>query len=491
MTRKETGILVALLLAHAALLAIFVSFRVLDPDEGFYLNATRMVGLGKSLYTDFFYTQMPLMPAVFGKLATNGWTSFWLLRGLAATAGFVSVLFLFGIVRHLTKNNVTTLVAVGLYCFSGLVLTWHSEYKPLPFAQMLALGTFYFWMLYHNKRRLTWLILSGIFLSLAINLRAVYIVLLPLFASSILVISKYKLKSGLIFFLSLIPGAVPTLMYIFRDFDRFFYDTFVFQLHRADSGELGYIISNKLQLVLKTIADPHLLFVFTLAGISVWLMVKKGKLTKFKDFLTAPEGMAVGVLALIAFIYFVPNPILRQYVEQFFVFAIIVGSVHYKTIWEAVGKIVKVHYRNLAAGAVVAIYCLSIIPYIGVFLLDYRGGKFMYRLSEAKKITGKMLEYAQSTDTVLAEWAGYPFLTGQTPLPYTELLGFQYPLPLDHDGYMHYKLADYEYLKEEVTKKVPRLVVTVNRVPAAYAEVLKSGYNSTYTSGNIAIHTRR
>src|SRR5689334_11737193 len=63
--------------------------RFVDGDEGFYLLASRLVLEHKKPYVDFFYTQAPLLPYVYGiwdKLAGVTWTSAKLLSALL-TAG--------------------------------------------------------------------------------------------------------------------------------------------------------------------------------------------------------------------------------------------------------------------------------------------------------------------------------------------------------------------------------------------------------------------
>jgi len=45
----------SLIMVHAVLLLLFVYFRLVDGDEGFYLEAARAVGSGKTPYIDFFF----------------------------------------------------------------------------------------------------------------------------------------------------------------------------------------------------------------------------------------------------------------------------------------------------------------------------------------------------------------------------------------------------------------------------------------------------
>ncbi len=56
---------------------------------------------------------------------------------------------------------------------------------------------------------------------------------------------------------------------------------------------------------------------------------------------------------------------------------------------------------------------------------------------------------------------------------------------------MKYKLADAVYLKEEVIKRTPALVVTVNQPAAYYAAELTADYNKSFQSDVISIYKRR
>jgi hypothetical protein len=58
-------------LGLAALLIPIGRVRLIDGDEGYYLQAARLVSEGKRIYTDFFYPQMP-----FGAHVYAAW--FWL-----------------------------------------------------------------------------------------------------------------------------------------------------------------------------------------------------------------------------------------------------------------------------------------------------------------------------------------------------------------------------------------------------------------------------
>src|ERR1035441_4157694 len=88
MTRTQKLLLpcVALLLGTAFITVSRV--RLIDGDEGFYLLAAKLVFQGKVLYSDFLYTQMPLLPFAYGswmRIAGDTWNSARLLSAIFAT----------------------------------------------------------------------------------------------------------------------------------------------------------------------------------------------------------------------------------------------------------------------------------------------------------------------------------------------------------------------------------------------------------------------
>jgi len=492
MTRRHRNILVALLLLHLAVLAVYAMVRIAGGDEGVYFVATHQVGLGNALYADFFYTQMPLLPTIFSPLALKGWNSFWILRGFAVLAGFLSAVLLFVITLKITQKIEMALVSLGLYIFSGLILSMHTIYESPVFAHCLGLATFLVWIKFREQRNLVYLIVLGLLLSALINMRATYIVLLPLYLWSVISLTVGTRLKGLMFFaLPMIPPAIPTFLAILASPRHFFFDNYMFQIYRESDRSLAYFISSKLTAFFRTIIDPHLLIIIVLTVVSIIYLIRNRRVTSIKDISNKPEGMALGSLILIAFSYLFPHPILRHYFEQFMAFAIIIIALNLEYFWARFNRLVVPARRNLILAAVSIIYLLSLIPYVAIDIFAVRERERWRLLSEVKKVTGKMLELAGPTGTVLSERPLYPFLTRQPVLPYTEITAFHWPLPLDHAGFMEYKLCDSAYLKEKISARTPSLVTIINNPPSYYARELYEGYNLAYQSDAVSIFKRK
>ncbi len=492
MSRKLRNIVLALLAIHLAVLIAYTMYRIIGGDEGVYLAATHAVGLQKALYSGFFYTQMPLLPTVFSSLAQWGWKSFWILRGLAVTAGFLSAVLLFAIVLKMTRNLTIAAAALALYTFSGLIISMHTIYESPVFAHFLSLATFYLWLKYREGEKIIHLVMMGLFLATLINLRATYIVLLPLYLWSVISLSRRdRIKRILLLLAALAIPTIPTLRIIAISPRHFFFDNFIFQIYRETDRSIGYFVLNKLTIFIRTIMDPHLLILIALTILSIILLLRSKKIAKLNDIVKKPEGMALGNLILIAIVYLFPYPTLRHYFEQYMAFAIIVVAVNLEYMWNRMKELVAPVLRKTAIILFSGAYLMSLIPYLAVDIFAVRDRDHRRFLPDVKRVTARMLELAGPADTVFSEWPLYPFLTGQTVLPYTEIITSQWAMPLDHQGFIYYKLCDSIYLKEAVGRKTPSLVVAVYEPPSYYRPELDAGYDMAYQANDVSIYRRK
>ncbi|MEW5923894.1 MAG: glycosyltransferase family 39 protein [Candidatus Zixiibacteriota bacterium] len=484
-------IILLLLMIHAVLLAIFVTARIADYDEGFYSIAALMMHQGFQPYTDFFFMQMSMLPTLFAPFATGGWQSFFVLRIFAALAGILSALMLTVIVNKMTKDMKVTLIALFLYALNGLFVIWHTTFKALPFTHFLSLATFFFWLRYYEKRKISDLILTGLLLSALINFRSVFIVLLPLYLISIIVLSQNRKGRNLaVFLISLVPFAVPTLVRLYQSSASFIYGNLMFHLYRdIDRGFLS-ILGSKLDVFTKVIIDPQLLIILVLVLFSVIGLARSGmKLPR--DLFGTPAGMALMNFVLIFVVYLLPHPMTRQYIEQYLGFAIIIIAMSLPALLKWFENHVRAVQRKRFIAAIAAVYILGIVPYFVIFIFGVRAHDNRYRLSEIKKVTTKMLALGGETDIVLSEWPGYLYLTRQVPLRYTEIYAHEYDLPLTHEEFLKYNLCDRIYLRDKIEDKSPALVVNVYETPDYYADLLDSNYALAFQSDVVSIYKRR
>jgi len=490
--RKPVLYIVGLLLVHAALLSIFAAFRLADADEGVYLNATRMVHMGMKPYVDFFYTQLSMMPTVFAVFGGGGWESFFMLRGFGVLAGILAAVLFTLIVFRLTKDSKAAVAALFLYALSGMFICWHSTYKALPFCHFLSLATFYFWLRYHDDHSLLNLIMTGLFLSALINFRSVFIILLPLYIISVVIISRQnRLKNTAVFMAALVPPSIPTLVQMLDSVSHFLYGNLFFQMYRSGDNSLSAIIGNRLDVLLSALSDPQLIIVLIMTLLAVLMILRRRSLAKVSDLFTKPQGMILMNLFLIWGIYLLPHPMSRQYIDQYLAFALLLFAVNFVEIKKYFGGFLTAHFMKNITAAVVVVYVLALIPYIAVFTFGIRDFDKRFTLPSIRGITTAMADNALEADTILTEWPGYSFITKQVPLRYTEIIGHDFYLPMTSEEYRKYNLCDESYLRGEVGKKTPKLVVNVIKTPEYYADVLENNYDLAYEAERVSIYKRR
>jgi len=490
--KKNVYIIASILLIHLVLLVIFAGNRIADADEGVYFNAARMINQGMSIYSDFFYTQLMVMPTIFAPFSDSGWISFFALRGFAVLAGFLSIIILALVVSKYTNNFQSTILAVAMYSLSGLMISWHSVFKALPFCHLLSLATFYFWYLFYEKNRMIFLIATGMILSLLINFRSVYIILLPLYLISIWQQSSgFRTRNIFIFVLSMIPFAIPTMLKLINSYDHFMYGNLMFQLYREADRSLMAIFNNRILTYLKAMIDPHIFIIFALTLLSVYLLKKNGKLGLGRRVFVTPEGLALMNLLLIFLVHLLPHPISRQYIEQFLAFGIILVGFSFVDIKIWIKSRLKKSFIRPAIYVLSVLYVLALIPYFVIFIGGVRSFDRRYRIDEISAVTEKMKSLASVSDTILSEWPGYTFITRQPSLRYTEIIGAEYTMPLEHDEYLKYKMADRIYLNEKISQQTPELVVTVYDPPDYYAEALYNNYEIAFRSDVVSIYKKR
>lgn len=117
--------------------------RLIDGDEGFYLMASRLVFEHRVPYRDFFFTQMPLLPYVYGlwmQIAGRSWGSARIFSAiLAALLGTI----LFACICRETRRPAVALLAVVLFTSSTLIFAWFTIVKTFALAAIFLFLAFH------------------------------------------------------------------------------------------------------------------------------------------------------------------------------------------------------------------------------------------------------------------------------------------------------------------------------------------------------------
>ena len=81
-------LLIPVVLIQFGIFLTIARYRLIDGDEGFYLMASRLVFEHQLPYRDFFFTQMPLLPYVYGlwmQIAGTTWITGRVLSAIFTT----------------------------------------------------------------------------------------------------------------------------------------------------------------------------------------------------------------------------------------------------------------------------------------------------------------------------------------------------------------------------------------------------------------------
>lgn len=221
--RRSRGHLVCVWLAAVCVAAASVTlytaavwFGNLNQDEGWYLYAARAVADGRMPYRDFFFTQGPLMPYLYGLFAPL-WSPHGVLGGRVFTAalGLLSGLLAAGLARRAVPSS--RAAEAGLIAFALTACNLYHVYfttipKTYALASCLVLGGFLLLTLSLSRRSQTrstlscmWALPAGMLIAFAAGVRLSLGAMLPITALALLLTFR---KTGAAFFWFALGGGV-------------------------------------------------------------------------------------------------------------------------------------------------------------------------------------------------------------------------------------------------------------------------------------------
>ncbi len=321
------SILVGISTIQVFVLFLAAYFRLIDADEGYYLLAARLVSEGKVLYSDFFYTQMPLLPyiyALWGKIFGLSWFG---ARMLNAVTTLCIALLTVGIVRQYVKQYVADrnhqvqiiLTTFIIFLGSNFVLNWFVVVKTYAFSIFFVMLAIWIVEVYARSYLFRSLFFAGIALGLSIQSRLFFCVLIPVFVAYIIYFDRVskKEKSLLlqqsVFFLGLTIALAPCLYWIVVNArDQFFFGNFGYHQIRSDYS-LFKAIAQKIFISIKLfvpVIDLHAMclqfsVLFFANLLVVWRCIKNKS--------TNLSVLSMATMFTLFLVSFAPTPTYVQY----------------------------------------------------------------------------------------------------------------------------------------------------------------------------------
>lgn len=451
---------------------IFIPLAVTYPireDEGYYLMAARLVMQGRLPYVDFFYTQTPLLPYIYGiwmKIFAMSWFSARVFAGMLCAS---LTLVLFEHTRtHLGK--VYGAIAVILFMFCNLTFDYQIVAKTYTLSTLFL---FIAYALFNSKQARSFkaIFWAGFFFALAVNVRLFFVGLAPVFCWEIWRSTK-KREFFCAFGVGMSLGLLPNLVLIAINFDNYWF------------GNLGY------HFVRLGSSDPHSLF-FKWNVLENILGIRKsvrynnpqfalllyptllyGLLVIFKR---KKADMALGLGLLLSLINFGPTPTFTQYFTTVVPFYIICTLLFFKELEES-----PIRKVSLGILAVYIYVYLNISPlnmkyYLNAqkLTLDYGKRRSLreYSLEFVSAFSKRLDSLVPQGEIVVSVWPGYLLESKANMLPGLEnQFGVQIGEGVEPERRRRLRILSESDLFEIVKNRAARWVILGHR-----DEVLRQG----------------
>lgn len=492
------------MLLYGMVFSYFALNRLVAKDEGFYVYATKLVTGGLTVYRDFFYPQMPLLPYVYALpslIFGNSWD----------TARFTSVFFtvLTGLLIFIVVTKKTNLLTAWfisiLYISCNFVFPWYVTAQTYV-SSIFFLTASYAVISLGNPEKPKILFLSGILYSLAVDIRLPLAGLYPLFLIYFIFINRKSLNTAikccLYFTAGCIIGALPALVLMLSDADLFFFNNLGYHMHRSSTGFWEGLAGNKLRIlsVLLGFADsvkfdaPHfaLLFYSSLASIALSLYRRK------------PLDPAALFFPGLFVIHFLPTPSYVQYFCMLVPFMLILVAQLIFNLQE----IISLKGSAFKLSGITAAICFLIIYFawlgndidrymrtgegvIGIRNLDNAPS---WTLNTIQGVSDMVDKHINKGDEVLAFWPGYIYESEKAQAihgmenHFAQLIGRK----LDDKQRARYSVFSMKDAKKYLTeKKLKHIVVRENKKSRRLENlILNEGYSEIDRTHDIILFSR-
>jgi hypothetical protein len=423
-TKKQLLVFWFLLAFQAIFLFAFVFLRYVDADEGLYLGTAYLVKNGKVPYLDFFYNQMPYLPYAYSLVSDFGFSSLFFGRLISACASLLLGLLLFWLTYRLSRDTKISLLVFFLYGFHGLTLTWHSTVKTSTFSDLWGFVSSIFFISYlsveKERTKNLMLFLSGISIGLALNFRLTHMIFL--LSASLLIFllpGGENIRKRMFHFLSLLWGVILSssfAIYLFlKDPYIFIFDNLIFR----QIWGLGVIKMNlltRLFTLSKFLFYPQDLLILIFATLSLVGLVgqlKKGYKISLENKVTIVFlSYAFSIIVLSIFI----SPTQFQYFAQSLPFLLIAGIPVLRKSrpkWENKRIVIPLG----------ALYLLSSIPFVLIFIFGIREKDQQFTLKNLKSVVEVIQKNSQPEERILTFTPLYVVLSKREPVPGLEAWG--------------------------------------------------------------------
>jgi hypothetical protein len=488
-------------LVYLAGLVYYAQVRPIDPDEGYYPTAARLVWEGQTPYRDFSYPQGPLLPYVYSWVWAVHPRSLVAMRFLSAACGAIAI-FLWGVCLIFAKrlSPKTALATFGVLLLNPYWVSWNVVMKTFALANLLmsiAMISLYAALLSERAR---WYFIGGMAMGACASVRMLYAPLVPCALAWLLFrewrMSRPPFPKTLTFLAGAIAGLLPIIFSFAGDPSAFIFNNARYRhLLQGPSGfrESIYIHLKGIYFLL---LNPYFTVEMLLALVGVLSLLKLRN--KQEAIYTSQDYSYFSLAFLLLVAYsataFIPIPTFGQYFDSplvpFIVFFVV----------EGLRIILQGGRKRLAVLALVA---------AALSFRDVRQEVSGYarvphlQLSSYRKVAQVIEANSQAHDMVLSIWPGYVFESGRRNFPGAENeFAYQVAILLTPQARARYHLVSKnEIMKAVTTRAVPLFVSTpypfyldITMSPEelhAFGIALDANYSLVDKVNGIGIYRRR
>jgi hypothetical protein len=457
--------------------------------------ASRLVFENKLPYRDFFFTQMPLMPYLYGlwmQIAGHSWVS---ARVFSAILTALLGTTVFAYVSVKTTRRLAGLVAVFLFVSSTLVFGWFTIAKTFASSGLFLMTAF---VLLRSNASATAVMISGLCLGLAADVRLYVAGVVPLFLWWIYQEGGgTRLRDGVVFLAGFAIGVTPNVIFLLSDPSAYLFDNLLFHSIRSDSGIVGNF-PQKLYVLAQlcfTGGAGNGLQMTLLIIVLVWLCVRRQM-----------KGMAsrraLQLAVLLGVISLLPTPSYIQYFSICVPFLIIAAVCSVTSVLQRMQS--SGSKRLAAAGAVVfaALYASASIGDVRRFTQTGEGLNGIrdpvlasnWKIDSVRDVSRAVNQLAAPGEAVMSLWPGYIFESEAVPFPGLENnTGRERVDALKPGDAARYHILPQDQIELEIARHAPGVVVIGNQESmfieaAPYVEMLiRSEYSIVCTIGGASI----
>jgi hypothetical protein len=438
MTRTWKQLFLPIFLLQTGFFLFVSRHRFIDGDEGFYLLASRLVTQHKAPYLDFFYTQAPLLPYVYGlwfKLTGFSWIS---ARTLSALLTAVLSALLYEQVCRETEEWRAGVAAVVLFASSSLVFAWMPIVKTFPLATPCLFGCYMILARLvvapssssagvaastppqRSQLPAWWLGIAGLLFGLSVDTRSYVVALAPVLVWWILRENGGKRLARLLWSLGgFVAGTIPSLILFFASPDAFLFNNLGYHALRAGDAGLTGDWQDKLTVAAATFGGRFTGFQFSVLVLTCVVILFTRKMKRKASLLAFVIAVVLGFVSLL------PTPASMQYFSMIIPFLIVAAVCS--------GSDCLTSLRTERAIRIARTACVvGMVCFVGFAFPSFRQYLFTghkvpgvlgprdapnWTLAQVTAVSSAIDDLASPGEEVISFWPGYLFTSHADPYP--------------------------------------------------------------------------